>query len=159
MTLLPGYYETFVLVRHPDEVISIISKVTTGKLLLQNLESDQFLFSGWVQKEKFRISLKIKRPNSYIPLAIGNADKTSSGCLLFVTYQLFPSTRMFLIFWSLLIFLIGLVTAHQYQSVIYLLAALLILAFIHWVVWSNFKIQLKLTREALLKILTSPMQL
>ncbi len=156
MTLLPGYYETFVLVRHPDEVIRTISQATTGRLLFQNKESDRFEFSGWVQKDKFRISLKISRPNSYLPLAIGQVEKTSSGCLLFVTYQLFPSTRMFLIFWSLLILLIGLVAAHQYQSVIYLVAAVLLLGFIHWVVWSNFNMQLKLTREALLKILADP---
>lgn len=155
MKLLPGYHETFVLASHPDDVINMVGKSTTAKLLLQNLESDRFLFSGWAQKNKFRIALKINRPNSFIPLVVGLADKTSSGCILFITYQLFPATRMFLIFWSLLISLIGLVAAHQYHSVTYLLAAMSLLAFIHWVVWSNFNIQLKLTRKALLKILAS----
>ena len=154
MTLLPRYYETFVLVRYPDEVIGAISKVTTGRLLLQNKTSEEFLFSGWAQKYKFRIALKVNRPNSFLPLAIGKAEKTSSGCLLFVTYQLFPSMRMFLIFWSLLLLIIGLVAAHQYHSVIYFIAAMPLLAFIYWVVWSNFNIQLKFTREAILKILS-----
>lgn len=132
----------------------MIHKVTTTKVLLQNQEGAQYRFSGWVQENRFRISLKISKPNNYIPLVVGKIETTSSGCLVFVSYKLFPVTKMFLIFWSLFITLAGILASYQYQSLLYAVGSLLILVIIHWVTWSNFKIQLKLTRQTLLEVLT-----
>jgi len=154
VTLLPGHYETFVLVQSLDVVMDKISKATTSRMLLQNQEANRYVFTGWSKGERFRISLKITKPNNYIPLIVGKAEATSSGCLVFVTYKLFPVTSMFLVFWSLFIALIGIVTTYQYQSYVYCIAATGIIAFTYWIVWSNFKIQLRLTRQALLKVLT-----
>lgn len=154
MTFLPNHYETFVLTQPSLEAIQKIHKVTTTKVLLQNQEGAQYRFSGWVQENRFRVSLKISRPNNYIPLVIGKIETTSSGCLVFVTYKLFPVTRMFLVFWSLFITLAGILASYQYQSILYAGASVLILGIIHWVTWSNFKIQLKLTRQTLLEVLT-----
>lgn len=154
MTFLPYHYETFVLTQPSLEAIQMIHKVTTTKVLLQNQEGAQYRFSGWVQENRFRISLKISKPNNYIPLVVGKIETTSSGCLVFVSYKLFPVTKMFLIFWSLFITLAGILASYQYQSLLYAVGSLLILVIIHWVTWSNFKIQLKLTRQTLLEVLT-----
>lgn len=154
MTFLPYHYETFVLTQPSLEAIQKIHKVTTTKVLLQNQEGAQYRFSGWVQENRFRISLKISKPNNYIPLVVGKIETTSSGCLVFVSYKLFPVTKMFLIFWSLFITLVGILASYQYQSLLYAVGSLLILVIIHWVTWSNFKIQLKLTRQTLLEVLT-----
>ncbi|HNP06377.1 MAG TPA: hypothetical protein PKN99_02065 [Cyclobacteriaceae bacterium] len=154
MTFLPYHYETFVLTQPSLEAIQKIHKVTTTKVLLQNQEGAQYRFSGWVQENRFRISLKISKPNNYIPLVVGKIETTSSGCLVFVSYKLFPVTKMFLIFWSLFITLAGILASYQYQSLLYAVGSLLILVIIHWVTWSNFKIQLKLTRQTLLEVLT-----
>lgn len=154
MTLLPNHYETFVLTQPSLEAIQKIHKVTTTKVLLQNQEGVQYRFSGWVQENRFRISLKISKPNNYIPLVVGKIETTSSGCIVFVSYKLFPVTRMFLIFWSLFIALAGILASYQYQSFLYAVSSMLILGIIHWVTWSNFKIQLKLTRQTLLEVLT-----
>jgi len=153
VTLLPGHYETFVLVQPLGVVMDKISKATTSKMLLQNQEAGHFVFTGWSQGDRFRISLKITRPNNYIPLIVGKVEQTSTGYLVFVNYKLFPITRLFLVFWSLFIALAGIVTTYQYQAFIYGLIAASIITFTHWIVWSNFKIQLKLTRQALLKVL------
>ncbi|MBZ0247168.1 MAG: hypothetical protein K8H85_14610 [Cyclobacteriaceae bacterium] len=154
MTFLPYHYETFVLTQPSLEAIQMIHKVTTTKVLLQNQEGAQYRFSGWVQENRFRISLKISKPNNYIPLVVGKIETTSPGCLVFVSYKLFPVTKMFLIFWSLFITLAGILASYQYQSLLYAVGSLLILVIIHWVTWSNFKIQLKLTRQTLLEVLT-----
>jgi hypothetical protein len=154
VTFLPYHYETFVLTQPSLEAIQKIHKVTTTKVLLQNQEGAQYRFSGWVQENRFRISLKISKPNNYIPLVVGKIETTSSGCLVFVSYKLFPVTKMFLIFWSLFITLAGILASYQYQSLLYAVGSLLILVIIHWVTWSNFKIQLKLTRQTLLEVLT-----
>jgi len=154
VTFLPYHYETFVLTQPSLEAIQKIHKVTTTKVLLQNQEGAQYRFSGWVQENRFRISLKISKPNNYIPLVVGKIETTSSGCLVFVSYKLFPVTKMFLIFWSLFITLVGILASYQYQSLLYAVGSLLILVIIHWVTWSNFKIQLKLTRQTLLEVLT-----
>jgi len=154
VTFLPYHYETFVLTQPSLEAIQKIHKVTTTKVLLQNQEGVQYRFSGWVQENRFRISLKISKPNNYIPLVVGKIETTSSGCIVFVSYKLFPVTRMFLIFWSLFIALAGILASYQYQSFLYAVSSMLILGIIHWVTWSNFKIQLKLTRQTLLEVLT-----
>ncbi|MEQ8362348.1 MAG: hypothetical protein RIF39_11040 [Cyclobacteriaceae bacterium] len=154
MTLLPSHYETFVLTQSSLEAIQKIHKITTTKVLLQNQEGTQYRFSGWVRENEFRISLKISRPNNYIPLVVGRIETTSSGCLVFATYKLFPVTKMFLIFWSLFIAMAGGLMSYQYQSIIYTAVSFLLLLTIHWVTWSNFKIQLKHTRQTLLEVLT-----
>lgn len=154
MTLLPNYQETFVLTQTQEVVTGKIKNTTTSKTLLQNKESANYKFTGWIKGDRFRISLKITRPNNYIPLTIGRIDSTSSGCLVFVNYTLFPITKMFLIFWSLFLIIAGIIASYQYQSVLYGGVSFLLLSIIHWITWSNFKIQLKTMRHALLEILT-----
>lgn len=154
MTLLPNHYETFVLTQSSLEVIKKIREVTTSKILMQNQEGPQFRFTGWVREKRFRISLKISRPNNYIPLVVGRIEATSSGCIVFINYQLFPVTRIFLIFWSLFIIFAGVMTGYQYQSVLYFIGSFILLALVHWITWANFKIQLKFTHQALLEVLT-----
>jgi hypothetical protein len=154
VTLLPGHYETFVLDQTQEQVIKKISGVTTAKVRFQNQLGVQYRFTGWVKKNRFRIALKITKPNNYIPLIIGKVDPTINGCLIFVNYQLFPVTKMFLLFWSFFILLAGIISTYQYQSYFYAAVTLLVLGAIHWITWSNFKIQLRLTRKTLLEILT-----
>ncbi|HCM77756.1 MAG TPA: hypothetical protein DIS90_15340 [Cytophagales bacterium] len=153
MTLLPEHYETIVLTKPALEILGKVSSVTSSKLLLQNREAPHYLFSGWIKGDHFRIAIKINRPNNYIPLVIGRVESTSSGCIVLVKYKLFPVTKMFLIFWSFFIVMIGIFTSYQYQSIIYFLFSAILLGVVHWVTWSNFKIQLKVTRQTLLEVI------
>lgn len=61
---------------------------------------------------------------------------------------------MFLTFWSLLILLAGVFAGYQYESFIYGVGGFMIVAVIHWIAWSNFRMQLKPSREALLQALS-----
>ena len=42
---------------------------------------------------------------------------------------------------------------YQYRSVPYVAGAILLLGAVHWITWSNFKLQLKFTHQALLDVL------
>lgn len=121
---------------------------------MENQEGKNALFTGWFGKDRFRISMKISRPNNYVPLVIGQIENTSSGSLLFINYTLFPSTKMFFIFWNLFILLAGLIAGYQYSNLAYPAIAFALISLIHWIAWSNFKIQLRFTRQLLLGVLT-----
>lgn len=156
ISLLPTHRETFVSPLTPEEILEQFRLVSTERLLDQNLVTgENILFTGWVKRSHFRLSLKIRRPNSYMPLIKGRVEGTSGGCIVFVDYQLFPSTRMFITFWCLLIFMMAIITAFQFHHTTYGLGALIVIVFILWVAWSNFNIQLRATRKAMARVLQS----
>lgn len=154
ISLLPSKVESYQTSHSLEEVSDRLAYVTTDKLLLQNQEADRFLFTGWVKSDHFRISLKIKRPNSFLPIARGLVEPSSGGCMVLVRYELFPSTKMFLTFWCMFALLVGLYVTFQYKQWIYAASTLLFLIVILWVAWSNFKIQLTETRDTLTKVLS-----
>ncbi len=120
---------------------------------MENQEGNNALFTGWFGENRFRISMKIIKPNNYVPLVIGKIENTSSGSLLFINYTLFPSTKMFFIFWNLFILLVGIIAGYQYENLAYPAIAFALISLIQWITWSNFKIQLRFTRQLLLRVL------
>lgn len=106
-------------------------------------------FNGWVKEERFRISLRVHRANNYLPLVAGEIESTSGGSILFVDYRLFPTTRMMLLLWTLLLILGSLISSYQTKNVLYLAGGAAAIVLIHAIVWSNFKLQLDITRKAL----------
>lgn len=67
-----------------------------------DVDEKDLLFNGRVQKSHFRISLKVKRANNFLPLLRGSIEDTSRGSIVFIRYRLFIWTLSFLIFWSVL---------------------------------------------------------
>lgn len=59
---------------------------------------------------------------------------------------------MLLQLWSALIILGTLMVAYPYRSYTYIPIGVLILLFIHLIVWSNFNLQLRATREAIQRV-------
>lgn len=153
VTILPHFQETVISTQPSEFVISKIDAATSTKLLLQNQNDPTYFFIGWVREGRFRISLKINRPNNYLPLVIGNIEPTSNGCIVFLSYRLFPTTKMFLVFWDLFVLIVSIIAVYQYQTFLYGVLGVLLVVFIQWVAWSNFNLQLKRTRELLINIL------
>lgn len=153
VTILPHFQETVISTQPSEYVISKIDAATSSKLLLQTQHDPTYLFTGWVREGRFRISLKINRPNNYLPLVIGNVEPTSNGCIIFLSYRLFPTTKMFLIFWNLFVLIVGITAGYRYQTLLYGVLGILLVVFIQWIAWSNFNLQLKKTRELLINIL------
>lgn len=149
---LPHHRETLVVALTADEVLLRLRAAVSFVLPRDPLDEP---FWGWIKDNRFRISLKVKRPTPYMPVILGSVEATRNGSILFVRYQLLPTTRLFLIFWTLLIVLGAAVVAFQYQRGSYAAMGALLLVFIHAVVWGNFQLQRKIAREQLHALITT----
>lgn len=130
-----------------ETIISSYSLSQIRQLLEIAVHKD---FNGRVSGKTFRLSRKVNYPNNYIPLVHGTLESSSRGCIIMVKYTLFFSTRMFLIFWSSLCLLIGLVLLAFTPEYSYGLIALGGAMANYGVTMANFNKQFKLTRNLLL---------
>lgn len=153
ITLLPTFQETIVLSRTAEEIYGRLFASTSQKPFLQP-DEHELLFSGWATPERFRLSLRSRRPSHFLPLVSGTLESTSFGCILFLRFSLFPATRMLLQLWSVLIIIGTLMIAYPYESYTSIPVGLLVLASIHLIAWSNFRIHLRPTREAIQRAVT-----
>jgi hypothetical protein len=151
ISLLPSHNETLVLPLSAEEVFTRFSEGTRNDLAA--IQDKSILFSGWVKEDRFRISIKVNRPNNFLALIKGRIESTSSGSLVFLDYQLFPTTRLLVTFWLLFTLLFTAIVSFQFSSARYLLGGLTIAVSIYLITWSNFKIQRKIAHEILLKVL------
>lgn len=149
--LLPSFHETLVLPRKAKDTISRLLVSTSDKPFMQPDEA-HLVFTGWVRQDRFRISLRSRRHNHFLPLVAGTIDGTNSGCLLSLTYRLFPLTRFLLMGWTCLLLMGGLAAVTVLDNLPVALVVVGILLVIHAVTRSNFTIQLRLTREAIHRI-------
>lgn len=150
-SLLPSHYETLVLPLSAEEIFSRFSRVTKNDF--SSIQDKSILFSGWVKEDRFRISMKVNRPNNFLALIKGRIESTSSGSLVFLDYQLFPTTKLFVTFWLLFTLLFTPVVSFQFSNAWYLISGWTVAVGIYWITWSNFKIQFKIAREILLRVL------
>jgi hypothetical protein len=148
INLLPAYRETIVLPIAAPVVFERLALSTSNKVP----ESNEIIFHGWVKPDRFRLSLRQRRPSNYAPIISGQIETTSNGCILFIDYKLMPSMRVFIMFWTLLIILGSLFSGFQFKNVAYTMSGLAIIAFIYGIVWSNFNLQRKPSHEALLRL-------
>lgn len=109
--------------------------------------------SGWINDDRFELTIRMRRHNFFMPLVTGRIDPTSKGSLLFLTYTLFPATRFFLLFWTVVLPLIGVIVSYQSKNYWYLGGFIFAVIFIYLVAWSNFRLHLKTTRQMLHHIL------
>jgi len=107
---LPAENETLVLPYPGEEAFQRIRRATRPlePYLPLSVQEETFRFNGVVEEDEFRISRKITRPNSFLPVITGKVAPTSKGCIVFLSYRLFSSTLLFIGFWSLLTLLIAL---------------------------------------------------
>ena len=155
MNLLPYERETIVVSKSAEEVLHHLKEASTKVNLVQNhQEHTQKIFVGSVHKTKFQLSTRPKRPNSFIPVMNGEVESTSSGSIVFINYTLYRSTRMYLVFWSVLVAAIGIVSSVQVSGYFMPSICALVLTLIHFVAWANFKMQVRITRDTLMKSLS-----
>ena len=102
MRAWPNQQETLVLPLPAGEVVQRLQQVTQPSAAQEGpltAGDSAILFNGQVEKQSFRLSQKIARPNNFLPFIVGTLEPTSQGCLLFVQYRLFTMTLAFLMFW------------------------------------------------------------
>src|SRR5688572_13595010 len=112
------------------------------------------ILAGWIKDDRFQLLIRQRRPNSFMPVAEGKIDPTSTGCLIFIRYRLMPITRMYLSLWTVIAFISGIFLAIYYTNILLGLASLGIIALIHGIAWANFKIHLKPLHDIIFKVLS-----
>ncbi len=94
MKFKPFEEETIVSARSQAEIITQLSKFT--HLVSDSVIPVRHIFNGNIEKDSFRISLKVNFPQNALPLAIGKIEPTSKGSIVFLKYELFPATKVML---------------------------------------------------------------
>lgn len=154
ISLLPAHHETLVLPHQAEVMCKVIAAATSNKPFRQPDEST-LSFNGWVKENRFRLSLRGQRANHYLPLVIGQIEATSSGSILFMDYKLFPTTRLLLTGWTVLLILGSLMASYQLKNIFYFLGGGCGIFLLHAIAWSNFRLQLKPTREVFHRLLSA----
>ncbi|MFO7258728.1 MAG: hypothetical protein DIU61_013585 [Bacteroidota bacterium] len=144
--LLPHATRTLVTILQQEEVF---------ERMRRGITPDKNRFAGVVQPDRFSISMRVRRPATFLPLIRGHTEPTPSGCLIFLKAALFPSTRVYMVFWLLFVPVAGVIAARQYDSPWPLAVALIADLAVLWIAWANFRIQLRLSMEALDAVLNS----
>lgn len=104
MDIFPHHSEILVSSFSCEEVVRKIAAVTKKIDYLDYREYSvkSYQFNGKIDKSRFRLSLVIRRADSFLPLIRGKIEPTKTGCILFLKYTLFPSSIFFLAFWSVI---------------------------------------------------------
>jgi hypothetical protein len=111
MSWLPLENETLILPYPAEEVFQRIRQVTNTLepyLPLSAQQEEKAQFNGVIKSDGFRLSRKLNRPNSFLPMIIGRVAPTSKGCIVFLSFKMFPATLLFIGFWSVITLLIAL---------------------------------------------------
>jgi hypothetical protein len=145
VNIFPKYSEVLVSPFSCEEVIRKIELVTKSVDYLDypiNRE-DKFRFNGRIDNRQFRLSLIIRQADSFLPLIHGKIEPIKNGCLLFLSYSLFPSSIFFLAFWGVVTFLMALFFIFYQNQWLYAAFCLLAGAGNFLFAWSYFKTKLK----------------
>lgn len=161
MRLLPLYEETLVLPFHLEETsrkIRLATRPLEKDVEYPETVEERFLFNGWVKENRFRISRKVRHPENFLPIIIGEMEGTSTGSILFIRYRLFFSSALFLVFWSLISLLFCFFLLFIREQYLYgaLAGTLGILNYV--VATKNFHLQIRSSRQALDKALSTTQQ-
>ena len=111
--------------------------------------------NGTLEKDRFRISLMIKKADSFLPLIKGKLDSTPSGSILFLEYSLFPGSVFFLGFWTAVSVLLGLVFGFLVEKPVFALVSFVVGIGNYWFAWNHFKRKIKISQEIFLGLLNN----
>lgn len=117
MNIFPHHSEILVSSFSCEEVVRKIAAVTKKVDYLDYREypMKRYQFNGKIDESRFRLSLVIRRADSFLPLIRGKIEPTQTGCILFLKYTLFPSSIFFLAFWSIITLAIAIVFFYEKQ--------------------------------------------
>ncbi|MDH5396685.1 MAG: hypothetical protein OEX02_00955 [Cyclobacteriaceae bacterium] len=146
--ILPYRKETIVLTKKAEEVLNLLNQSVDHKR-----KKDKKVFTGKVQGNTLNLTRITERVENFKPQIKGRIENTSRGSILFLTYTLEFSTRMYVVFWSVTSFFFALVLWFIRNDLFLGLMALGGLILNILVTHVNFYRQLKITRSDLYKVL------
>jgi hypothetical protein len=153
---LPFSRETLVSNHSAEELYRKLWQVTKpvrSEKWMPDVPEQDFKFNGWVKGDRFRLSRKIKRANNFLPIMSGRIETTSMGSIIFINYQLFFSTTVFLVFWSAITLLFSLYF-FVYEQIYINAAASLLLGIVNYVVAvMNFKKEVRISSRYIQEVI------
>jgi hypothetical protein len=159
MTFLLYFRETLILPYAADQ---IKKKLVQQIRSVQNIRRpystslmavDVHKFNGFFKKNEFRIFRALQAPQNFIPLVVGKIEPTSKGCIVFLKYKLFLSTRLFLVFWVSVCFFFTFFFLFYYQNTLLAIISLILGLLNYVIAVAGFRMHLKKTREELHEVL------
>lgn len=155
-SLFPFIQETVVSSYNAEEVYRRLWSVTEPDVDEEwepDVDEEDLLFNGRVDKDRFRLSRKVKRANNFLPLMRGSIEATSMGSIVFIRYRLFIWTLSFLIFWSVLTTLFALYFL-IYEKIYINAAFSFLIGLANYVIAVlNFRKQVRISSSALREVL------
>jgi hypothetical protein len=159
MNPFPYHSEVLVSALSTMEVERRLEKVTQDVNFLDYEQRIRkgFKFNGRVDEGSFRLSLAIDKPDSFLPLILGNIEETPKGCILFLRYRLFPSSSFFLGFWTVVTLVLTVFFGLSHKPIY---AGFCFLACIgnYSFAWNYFKRKIKISQEIFHRILNVDQQ-
>ena len=157
MPFFPNHSEVLVSTLSKEEILARLEMVTKSANFLDydTVKNNGQLFNGTLEKDRFRISLMIKKADSFLPLIKGKLDSTPSGSILFLEYSLFPGSVFFLGFWTAVSVLLGLVFGFLVEKPVFALVSFVVGIGNYWFAWNHFKRKIKISQEIFLGLLNN----
>lgn len=112
-----------------------------------------FYFRGKVTEEKISIYQALNYPEYFLPRIKGTIAETSQGCILFVKYQLFPSSKWFLLLSLFILACIALTFLLVAQNWLNFILVWMIGLGVYTIILSNFHRKVRISQNLLSKTL------
>lgn len=153
MGLLPIQNETIVSSLQAEEVVQLIRSVTSPPTLDKNEIAVNSEFIGTVEGFTFKLSKRLKVPENFCPIILGQVDSTSLGSILHLRFRLFFSSQLFLTFWSIISITAFALFLFLFNEIIYAGLALVVGLLNYTVSVISFKKKVNESHEQLLDVL------
>ncbi|SFF38796.1 hypothetical protein [Thermoflexibacter ruber] len=152
VAIFPYYKQTFVSSYTQEQILERLREFTKEEGKESNPVRREF--NGKIDTDGFQISRMITQANTFLPVIKGKIEGTKTGSILFITCEMFYTTKILLFIWTVIPLLIFLLTLLFVQGYFYPLLALFFGLFNYIVSVANFHRQRKISMQILDKILS-----
>ncbi len=151
--IFPYYRQTFVSSYSQEEILERIRDVTKEGINYRESAITKHEFNGTISENSFRLSRIITQPNTFLPLIRGKIESTRTSSILFISCEMFYTTRVLLVLWSVIPLLIFMLHLFLVNGYFYALLALFFGLFNYIITVANFHRQRRISMEILHKVL------
>lgn len=151
--IFPYYRQTFVSSYSQEEILERIRNVTKEGINYRESAMTRHEFNGTISENSFQLSRIITQPNTFLPLIKGKVESARRSSILFITCEMFYTTRVLLVLWSVIPLLIFVLNLFLVNGYFYALLALFFGLFNYIIPVANFHRQRRISMKILQKIL------
>ena len=144
---------TIVSAYSASEILAKLNEATRRGANFREKLDNAYKLNGFVGESVFQVSLIVGQMNSFLPLIKGRVEPTTLGCIIFIKYELFASSRILLLMWSFVPFLIAISNIFLLQNYAYAVVALAFALLNYGITIANFHKQCRISEKTLEKIM------